>query len=170
MFQADVSEFCRQFARLTSKLQRSYFRTFFSIKWIIKQVHQAPTQLTVCCPVLPHSMICRFQETVISYQNCLCFILMFCKLLRKWHHAVEVQEHTALNTDNEQKDFEVLGPLFSRKAPTVWIDYIASAWQFRTQNFKDFLFIIIVMSCVWHKELDPMLPWTESTRAEALVL
>ena len=78
--------------------------------------------------------------------------------------------NTALNNDNEQKVFQVLGPLFSWKAPTVWTDYTASAWQFRTQNFKDFLFIIIVMSCMWHKELDPMLPWTKSTRAKALML
>ncbi len=78
--------------------------------------------------------------------------------------------NTALNNDNEQKVFQVLGPLFSWKAPTVWTDYTASAWQFRTQNFKDFLFIIIVMSCMWHKELDPMLPWTKSTHAKALVL
>ncbi len=38
-----------------------------------------------------------------------------------------VQVNTALDNDNEQKDFEVLGPLFSRKALTVWTDYTASA-------------------------------------------
>ncbi len=35
--------------------------------------------------------------------------------------------YTALDNDNEQKDFEVLGPLFSWKALTVWTDYTASA-------------------------------------------